>query len=94
VKLVHKSPRLTSASKYTTFVRRPLGGRCKVITRFLGDFDHRPSRDVEHFRKGSARDITVPAAQGVRQRSANKGRHYSTEAVEVQDVSSCIFGQE
>ena len=50
VRLAAKRPLLTRTSRFATSFRRPRRGACKVVVRFPGDADHRPSATTRTFR--------------------------------------------
>jgi hypothetical protein len=50
VKIARKRPTLGARSRYRAPFERPAAGRCRIITRFPGDDDHRPTSARRKFR--------------------------------------------
>ena len=50
VKIARKRPTLAARSRYRAFFERPAAGRCRIVARFPGDEDHRPSSARRNFR--------------------------------------------
>jgi ELWxxDGT repeat protein len=50
VKIARKRPTLGARSRYRAFFERPAAGRCRIVARFPGDEDHRPSSARRNFR--------------------------------------------